>query len=339
MTKIGQIWKNMSIPERAAIARTALNEGKRGSASWNSLSEEERSTLTLFLDPDAEMTPLASEILEPAPGAIEKFIEATKVQDYLLWVGWASYPTIAGFVEEAKTMGVSRRISKIPIGLEMGKSRIFLAHDEGETDDAVIFGFFVPTTLEMITLSSSSEQENGIDPKLRGIVDPISVETASHEEIRGCGMREDVGALYAVSYTSEDTMMARFESHSTIPETTLSGPLVAFDQPKDYNTIIHRGIGRLRFRGIKKVDGEDIIHGITKTVPSSRHRVKKADRIKVKEGSAWSDEERAIFKDLLSQMPSRRAFREMHKINGRSIAGMDFQLTKIRREGKNEDAD
>ena len=49
----------------------------------------------------------------------------------LLWVGEKFYPTPEHFVKEAIAMRVSRKISAIPHGFEVGKTWVFLAHIRG----------------------------------------------------------------------------------------------------------------------------------------------------------------------------------------------------------------
>lgn len=49
----------------------------------------------------------------------------------LLWIGTQFYPTIEHFEIEAKTQGVSRRISTVPRDFEIGKTWVLLAHPKG----------------------------------------------------------------------------------------------------------------------------------------------------------------------------------------------------------------
>lgn len=249
------------------------------------------------------------------------------VQDYLLWVGWGSYPTIKSFVTEANTMGVSRRISKIPKDLVLGKSKIFLAHDEGETGDAVIFGYFVPTGIEMIVFDSTTI--NGLG--LRKDMTPITLEQASAEDERGCGMRVDVGSIYLVSYVDED-LMRQMDSLNIDKDAQLRGTIVMLKPPKDYNRLIDSN-GR-RFRGIKKVDGQMILSGETKKEPSLRYKVSRDQKMPRKKGDKWSPEEIELLRKLTSEMRPRRAFREMMKITGRSLSTMEWHYRKIRESEK-----
>lgn len=49
----------------------------------------------------------------------------------LLWVGAQFYPTIEAFEAEAKLLGVSRRITTLPRGFEIGKTWVLFAHPRG----------------------------------------------------------------------------------------------------------------------------------------------------------------------------------------------------------------
>jgi len=46
----------------------------------------------------------------------------------LIWIGQRHYPTPGAFMEEARTMGVSRRITQVPRDLVVGETWIALAH-------------------------------------------------------------------------------------------------------------------------------------------------------------------------------------------------------------------
>lgn len=54
----------------------------------------------------------------------------TKTADILMWVGAVHYPTVNSFVLEAEDLGVSKRVPTVPDGVKLGKSLLFLAHDE-----------------------------------------------------------------------------------------------------------------------------------------------------------------------------------------------------------------
>lgn len=56
----------------------------------------------------------------------------TKTTNILMWVGASDYPTVTSFVREASKLGVSKRVAKdqVPVGVKLGRSLLFLAHDE-----------------------------------------------------------------------------------------------------------------------------------------------------------------------------------------------------------------
>ena len=56
-----------------------------------------------------------------------------QVQDFLVWVGGASYSR-ESYVKEAKHMGACRRVPFVPEGLVRGDSRVFLVSDITERD-------------------------------------------------------------------------------------------------------------------------------------------------------------------------------------------------------------
>jgi hypothetical protein len=51
----------------------------------------------------------------------------------LLWIGEAFYATTTDFNDEAARLGISRRISSIPNGFEIGKTWVALAHRKAIT--------------------------------------------------------------------------------------------------------------------------------------------------------------------------------------------------------------
>lgn len=357
---IEEQWDKLPIPERIKMAEAAGISGKVGSASWNGMHHLDREALMKWSkggtdgsandgkaetgrdtsdgeapeargvhDGDSGVVSVLSDGVgrrrkaehkrdDPDPsagqGSEERMEKAAGVtQDYLLWVGYQSYPTIKSFVEEGDRLGVSRRISRVPNGLKLAESKVFLAHDEGETGDAVIFGYFIPTSIELIVYRN----ENGIPDELKGVATPITLDQAASEPERGCGFRDNLGATY------------------------LSGHLFIFSPYKDYNRIIDSGARR--FRGIKRIDADKIICGPSKVAPSELHRVPKNKRIKVAKGDPWSDKEKQILRDLLTEFKPWRALREMSKRSGRSVEAITYQYSKIKKEeskfvGSNLDA-
>jgi hypothetical protein len=85
----------------------------------------------------------------------------------LLWVGREFYPESSGFIDEAVTLGVSKRLATVPRNLVLGKTWVMLASKhllpcpkcppddvcetcEGKKTGSAVFYAFKPTRLEMI---------------------------------------------------------------------------------------------------------------------------------------------------------------------------------------------
>lgn len=105
----------------------------------------------------------------------------------LIWVGTAFYPTPDVFAREANEMGISKRISTVPRGFEVGKHWVFIAHPrvkwhiEGEGDDAQqiweagVFRVFKPTAIEKIVTETQSKDELEMERLKRRGITPIVV--------------------------------------------------------------------------------------------------------------------------------------------------------------------
>jgi hypothetical protein len=91
----------------------------------------------------------------------------------LIWIGGKFYPTPKHFVDEARTLGVSRRIATVPRGLVIGETRIYLAHLNAFANSiptkAGVFAYFVPTKLQYVVHPDDTEaklystQKRGIE--------------------------------------------------------------------------------------------------------------------------------------------------------------------------------
>ena len=98
----------------------------------------------------------------------------------LLWIGEKFYKTPDDFLQEANTMGISRRISTVPKEFEPGKTWVLLAHRKGvlkrdpEPEDydmdkggrlnpgmwnPAIFSVFRPLRIEYVTTGNESEED------------------------------------------------------------------------------------------------------------------------------------------------------------------------------------
>lgn len=89
---------------------------------------------------DIKEEPIEAE--EPLPD--DDPLELEDGNDLLIWVGYHFYPTIAEFVDEATEMGYLKKVRKIPDGFEPGKSKVFVAHNEGFEGIGVIIGCCLP---------------------------------------------------------------------------------------------------------------------------------------------------------------------------------------------------
>jgi len=100
----------------------------------------------------------------------------------LLWVGGTYYRTAAHFIEEARVQGISRRVSTVPKGLELGKTWVLLAHRRVvvlDADGAVpaIFGMFRPTRIEMLITEEHAADGYYISGLVRRGITPVAVPT------------------------------------------------------------------------------------------------------------------------------------------------------------------
>ena len=168
--------------------------------------------------------------------------------DLLMWVGYEHYPTIGAFVDEAKRLGLSKRIGRLPQGVEIGKSRLFFAHDEGCPPEAsVVFGHALISGIEVLARDEDESSERVEAASARLHVEPETIRVVVMggdvpEEPRGCGYRTEPGSTYLVS------------GQGRKPKTTWwgSGEALSYTQA----VTVQEGKSRLRFRGAMKVDGD-----------------------------------------------------------------------------------
>ena len=112
--------------------------------------------------PDCETCPLK----DPDP----------RTRSGLIWISKLHFPTTSKFRSEAEQWGVRVRINHKPKGLELGKTRVFLAHPTAcirQTDFAPrrgLFASFIPTAIEYVVKGDESPEalermtKNGITP-------------------------------------------------------------------------------------------------------------------------------------------------------------------------------
>ena len=75
----------------------------------------------------------------------------------LMWVG-AKYYTPEKFIREAETMGISKKVATVPIGFELGKDIIYMAHPKAVRDwldtenpyKPGVFMVFKPTHVDLV---------------------------------------------------------------------------------------------------------------------------------------------------------------------------------------------
>ena len=89
----------------------------------------------------------------------------------LIWIGEKYYPSPQKFLNECKSMGLSRRIKTVPNGFKVGTTPIFVAHrkvilrnTEGQTHiegDFIpgIFQMFIPDRIEYVVKGTETEDE------------------------------------------------------------------------------------------------------------------------------------------------------------------------------------
>ena len=173
-----------------------------------------------------------------------KMTEENQAPDVVMWVGSKFYPTIDSFIKEALHLGCSKRVPILPEQIVPGKSRCFLAHDEGKKGQGRIFGFFVISGVEVILddeekIAKYQEDYGELN------VQAISSATAAVETRRLCGVRP-VGASYLVS---ENDTSKVFEAALPLAEKAdIQGGMVVLLQSIPYP--------RMRFRGCRYMEPE-----------------------------------------------------------------------------------
>lgn len=115
----------------------------------------------------------------------------------LVWIGEKFYPTTEAWLTEARKLGVSRRIPRVPAGFKLG-DRVFAAHrkaivvecvcegialpagdtcptceGEGKLYRAAIFHSFTPTRIEYVCEGTETEAE--LDALLQRGLTPVRV--------------------------------------------------------------------------------------------------------------------------------------------------------------------
>lgn len=94
----------------------------------------------------------------------------------LLWIGERFYATPEVWLSEARSMGVSRRISALPRGFVLGETWVLVAHRKVRVSDVecrAIFHAFKPTRIEKVVKESATTEE--IDALVHRGISPVVV--------------------------------------------------------------------------------------------------------------------------------------------------------------------
>ena len=130
----------------------------------------------------------------------------------LLWVGEANYTPLS-FIQEALTMGVSRRIAAVPKNLKLGETWVLFAHKhvvrkivpDEETGEPVdihvpgVFYAFRPQSLELLVWQSEAKPEYLEDLAKRNIT-PIIIPDGDedhHPDTKTKISADDRAAIYS----------------------------------------------------------------------------------------------------------------------------------------------
>jgi len=168
--------------------------------------------------------------------------------DIIMFVGRKYYHTADDFIKEAFNLGCAKRVSMLPTEVVPGRSRCFLAHDEGKKGQGRIFGFFVISGINVIL--DDEEKINKYQREYENLnVQPISSAQARVEPRRLCGERS-YGASYLVS---ENDMSKVFEAALPLAEKAdIQGAMVVLLHPIPFPF--------LRFRGWRYMKPEWLAH-------------------------------------------------------------------------------
>jgi hypothetical protein len=169
-----------------------------------------------------------------------------RAPDLIMWVGTKFYPTIDSYIVEAMNLGCCKRVPKLPEDAVPGKTRVFLAHDEGKKGQGVIFGFFVLTGVEIILddpekIAEYQRSYENLNVKI------VSSTQAAVEPKRLCGQRI-YGMSYLVSGQDVDAAMQAAEPLSG--KADVKGDIVILMNPIPYP--------RFRFRGWRYMEPEHL---------------------------------------------------------------------------------
>ena len=103
----------------------------------------------------------------------------------MLWVAWGQnpihYPTPQSFLEEARRLGVSRKITAVPRGFRPGQTWTILGHSLGHHGDPGIIGAFRADEIQYVV--DGSETDDELERMVGRGITPVRVSRGGkHEE-------------------------------------------------------------------------------------------------------------------------------------------------------------
>ena len=211
----------------------------------------------------AKDTPWRSGLLnQPARREGTEMETENQAADILMWVGTGFYPTKDSYIKEALTLGCAKRVPMLPSEIVPGKSRCFLAHDEGKKGHGFIFGFFVVSGVDIIL--DDEEKINKYQQEYENLnVRPISSAQARAEPRRLCGERT-YGASYIVS---ENDMTKVFEAALPLAEKAdIQGAMVILLHPIPFPFLRFRGWRYMKPEWLAHYDWPQRVLPVTRTV-------------------------------------------------------------------------
>lgn len=249
-----------------------------------------------------EVVPVQETPTKKKGSSVTGLVDSKDAGDFLMWIGSNNATTIDGFLETVKTRGIAKKLSKLPYDLVVGVSTIFLVHDEGSPENAVIFGRYVITGIQVTV----ADMDNPVLPDKIDPNDPrVEIVLASERMPEG---------IYALGRKVE-----------------------VFENCFDYAGIF--GKTAQRFRGYKRVDAVGILNSeLYKPRPSAAPRLQvdlPDGYVYPKEGDPWTEEERqALMRHVEVRGDRAQAFREFSHATGRSKEAVSYQYYRFLRNSK-----
>jgi hypothetical protein len=246
---------------------------------------------------------------EPEP-EVKKEKPPVKPVDILIWIGRRDFATIDDAIYSITEEGHRSKLSKVPRNFEIGKSRIFLAHDEGNRGDAVIFGYYIPDSIVL-----DVDEDGGMGERKRQVP-------------------KFVTHLFSEGNSPGDMW---FMLEEATDDNFISFDVASF---RDYNLLVDPEARR--FRGYKAIDGDEILASTEfKNAPSERLD----DGYSVEVGShplphaRWTEEEDIAFEKLLEEtLTKTQAFQIFARKTERTELGVSYhyyrKLEKAKKAGE-----